>query len=517
MPPLQPQTNTVPATPPAPAVPPQVSLSGASLPPVTPPPQAPSRGRVWKYLSIALILVILLSIAGGIYYFLGRPREYTESEILRFIRETYVPSVVQVRCLDEDGGEEASIGSGIYYWSEDGGYVETNAHVVLGADSLFHGCNVYFPRASDGSFYDSAYFAGLADLYHDKVAVVDGERVDGIDFATIYLTEAFEQGVGNVAYDFPPLQAGFGVDLTGEWKDVCRSSGRLLEFGDKIIALGYPGIGGNTLTFTEGVVSGFKGDHGEVLKSSVSINQGNSGGITVSVASGCLIGVPTWTTTDYDGSGSNLGLILLTSFIRDFIEGLSGEHTYVPDPDGKDLEPFTVPGEFTIGVPKHWSDEAIPERNTFLATDAPFAPVPGDFLLGTKDGYYLTSPGGHRFTSPAEGALDDVRESVYLLVSRRANVSLDEAVDAITTGLSLGIPDLESNGWRGVRSSQGGAHGYFATYFGTQGGAYTGFAHFVFAGESGTIYQLIMQIDPISYERFLPVAGVMADSLVLHN
>ena len=70
-----------------------------------------------------------------------------------------------------------------------------------------------------------------------------------------------------------------------------------LDLGDKINIFGYPGIGGDTITFTEGPVSGFASDPNVEggrgwIKTSATIAGGNSGGTGVD-DTGKLIGIPT--------------------------------------------------------------------------------------------------------------------------------------------------------------------------------------------------------------------------------
>lgn len=70
-----------------------------------------------------------------------------------------------------------------------------------------------------------------------------------------------------------------------------------LELGHKLAILGYPGIGGETVTFTSGNVSGFTSergvnDHRAWIKTDATISGGNSGGTAIN-ESGQLIGVPT--------------------------------------------------------------------------------------------------------------------------------------------------------------------------------------------------------------------------------
>lgn len=70
-----------------------------------------------------------------------------------------------------------------------------------------------------------------------------------------------------------------------------------LELGDTLAILGYPGIGGETVTFTSGSVAGFTKQKGVSarrawIKTDATIAGGNSGGTAVS-SEGKLVGVPT--------------------------------------------------------------------------------------------------------------------------------------------------------------------------------------------------------------------------------
>jgi S1-C subfamily serine protease len=69
-----------------------------------------------------------------------------------------------------------------------------------------------------------------------------------------------------------------------------------VALGDSMRILGYPGIGGETITFTEGKVAGFLADaeHGDRawIKTAATIAGGNSGGTALDQA-GRLVGVPT--------------------------------------------------------------------------------------------------------------------------------------------------------------------------------------------------------------------------------
>jgi S1-C subfamily serine protease len=74
-----------------------------------------------------------------------------------------------------------------------------------------------------------------------------------------------------------------------------------LHIGDSITILGFPGVGGETVTLTRGSVSGFSQDElGHVrgwIKTDAEISPGNSGGVAIN-ETGELVGVPTYVTTE---------------------------------------------------------------------------------------------------------------------------------------------------------------------------------------------------------------------------
>ena len=65
-----------------------------------------------------------------------------------------------------------------------------------------------------------------------------------------------------------------------------------LRLGDDVSIYGFPDIGGQTLTLTKGIVSGFDKKSGDFYKVSAAINAGNSGGPVLD-AQGRLIGIAT--------------------------------------------------------------------------------------------------------------------------------------------------------------------------------------------------------------------------------
>jgi S1-C subfamily serine protease len=79
-----------------------------------------------------------------------------------------------------------------------------------------------------------------------------------------------------------------------------------LDLGDNLNIFGYPGIGGDTITFTDGKVSGFSAE-GNIprgwIKTDASISGGNSGGTGVN-DEGDLVGIPT-----RGGAGNNENIV----------------------------------------------------------------------------------------------------------------------------------------------------------------------------------------------------------------
>ena len=69
-----------------------------------------------------------------------------------------------------------------------------------------------------------------------------------------------------------------------------------LQLGNSLVILGYPSIGGTTITLTRGEVAGFTAEEGygnrAFVKTSATISGGNSGGLAAN-ANGEIIGIPT--------------------------------------------------------------------------------------------------------------------------------------------------------------------------------------------------------------------------------
>jgi len=179
-------------------------------------------------------------------------------------------SVVQIIALVEIDGElvQGWWGSGTVV-SEDG-LILTNAHVVL----------------SD-RYYDvedlMVAITVAQDLPPEPMFYADILQVDAnLDLAVIKVRSDLNGGPPNFeSLEIAPVPIG---------------SSDALGLGDELIIIGYPSIGGQTITLTRGEVSGFTAEepygNRAFIKTSATISGGNSGGLAAT-PQGEIIGVPT--------------------------------------------------------------------------------------------------------------------------------------------------------------------------------------------------------------------------------
>jgi len=179
-------------------------------------------------------------------------------------------AVVQIIALYLEDGE--------YYvgWTGSGtvitpqGLILTNAHVVL-PDRYFNvdALAVAFTTQEDQE-PEAQFFA--------EVLQADA----ALDIAVIQIVSDLDENSIN------PAELNLPFVPLGNADDV--------RLGDSVTILGYPGIGGETITLTRGEVSGFTSEEGRgdraFIKTSATIAGGNSGGLAAD-ENGYLIGVPT--------------------------------------------------------------------------------------------------------------------------------------------------------------------------------------------------------------------------------
>lgn len=213
-----------------------------------------------KIISIVLAVVLLLVTLGG----------DSSLALSRQERATIVQSAVEIMPLKIEGGKVVDIpwtGSGTII--DPTGLIVTNYHVVQETDD-WDVLGILVTTRSD-SPPQAAYLAEVAaksprlDLAVVRiVADLDGDPVDPDRL------------------NLPYVKLG---------------DADVLEIGDELNIYGYPGIGGSTITFTQGRVSGFTPEDGvdykrAWIKTDASISGGNSGGTAVD-EDGLLVGIPT--------------------------------------------------------------------------------------------------------------------------------------------------------------------------------------------------------------------------------
>ncbi len=175
-------------------------------------------------------------------------------------------TTVRIAGLDDDG-QPLCAGSGILVGEE--GVILTNAHVV----TLDDDCP--YSAIAVGVTLDTSDPPELR--YRGEVLVVD----ESLDLAVVRI-------IGVLSSEDPlEINPHFPTAMLGDSDQV--------DLGDSLRILGYPVIGGETITQTTGTVAGFVAEAGRtraLIKTDASISAGNSGGMAVNEA-GEVIGIPT--------------------------------------------------------------------------------------------------------------------------------------------------------------------------------------------------------------------------------
>lgn len=172
------------------------------------------------------------------------------------------------------------------------GYILTNAHVVGAETTLEIGVNT----SSQADPPQIAYLAEVIDL---------DEELD------LALLQVVADAAGN-----PLTSALHLVALPLGDSDQVR-------LGDEIDILGFPGVGGETLTLSKGTVAGFHSDGRFTrgwIKTDAEISPGNSGGTAIDRAGG-LIGIPTLVSTEDETSG-RIGVLRPVNLARPLLSNI---------------------------------------------------------------------------------------------------------------------------------------------------------------------------------------------------
>lgn len=200
------------------------------------------------------------------------------------IVKNWRPYTAYIICAWMEPKEAYGSGSGkIESLDNDGNVlILTNKHVLLKENSTPSECLITFPE--------------IAKIYKiEKPVVISNENLD----------------VAYLSMDNPD-QFLLNLLASENEEKICTED---VNIGDKIIALGYPGIGvSGDVTVTDGIISG---NENEFYISTVKLDYGNSGGLAIHVEKNCYLGIPTESVT---GEIESLARILKYSKINNKAE-----------------------------------------------------------------------------------------------------------------------------------------------------------------------------------------------------
>jgi len=180
-----------------------------------------------------------------------------------FPLEVVMKSIVEIVCIDNKNKNTYYTASGTSI--DLSGLIITNRHILVSDDgSLIKYCGIGF--TTDMAEAPSIDYIASTVAVHQQT-----------DLALLKILERVDKGA--LPKEFP------AISLAGSAK-----AADALNMGDPVFIGGYPDIGAETFTFTQGVVSGRVGNN--YIKTSALIDSGASGGGGFD-SDGHYIGVPT--------------------------------------------------------------------------------------------------------------------------------------------------------------------------------------------------------------------------------
>lgn len=211
------------------------------------------------------------------------------------LTQEQISSVVQLWCPDDNYNYNGfmSLGSGSIVTPD--GLIITNRHVISNEDwSVIMSLPTCYVAITDDISQPPKvkYTANLIAYSPETFEYSESGYSFDFDVAVLYINDICRECMD--APDFLPPSFSY---LDMGYSD-------LLSPGDYIAIAGYPAIGADTFTFTDGIVSGRVGEF--VIKTDAKIDSGNSGGSALN-SKNELVGVPTWTIS---GRAESLGYII---------------------------------------------------------------------------------------------------------------------------------------------------------------------------------------------------------------
>ncbi len=287
-------------------------------------------------------------------------------------------SVVQIIAIVDIEGDHVEGWTGSGTIISDDGLILTNAHVVL----------------SD-RYYD------VIDLVV-SITTAEDQPPEPMFYADVLQADAnLDLAVIKIRSDLQGAAANFSALGI---QPVPLGNSDSLQLGDEIVIIGYPGIGGETITLTRGEVSGFTAEepygNRAFIKTSATIAGGNSGGLAAT-AQGEIIGVPTQV-----GSGDIEDMVVDCRPLAD-----TNRDGYIDDSDNcvptggfiNALRPIDLAlpmieaahaGEVAIeeGTDGMSQEEYDPEGNVVLSDD--FSDNSNDWYVGDSSDGFVDITGG---------------------------------------------------------------------------------------------------------------------------
>ncbi|MCX6785859.1 MAG: S1C family serine protease [Candidatus Komeilibacteria bacterium] len=210
------------------------------------------------------------------------------------ITQNQISSEVQIVCPDNYGNWFSGSGTII----DPKGIILTNKHVVTDEKNAiiktcFIGFMISINQEPDFGTKDNP---NLAEVKYYTTS-------DDMDAAILYLNNTANQS-------YPYI-------------NIWDSNSNSLKFGDKIEAIGFPSIGGSTITYTSGDFSGFGSSSDgtqNFIKTTIPLEHGNSGGAAYN-PSGQFVGIPTMVVA---GTLNSLSYVLSINSIKNWLSGILG-------------------------------------------------------------------------------------------------------------------------------------------------------------------------------------------------
>jgi S1-C subfamily serine protease/ribosomal protein L40E len=193
-----------------------------------------------------------------------------------------------------DGESRSSAGSGSVLTEK--GHILTNFHVVGNPDTgrLYNSRGLIYVAVSPPNLRDQPQVEYIAELM----------QVDqSMDLVLIKIIATQDGGDLPASLNLTTMPVG---------------DSDTVKIGDELSIIGFPGLGGATVTFTKGSVAGFLTDEGWI-KTDAEINPGNSGGAAID-RDGQLVGIPSAAAAEVVRLPGKIGLVRPVNLARPLIE-----------------------------------------------------------------------------------------------------------------------------------------------------------------------------------------------------